>query len=102
MAWRALKTTFASRRAAQRRPGKANTRRLFRAFAAGELMSPASECALIPCGPVSRARRKLPRLFYAPGPLAIARDLIGMHLLHDDGGLIRVGCIVDTEASMSP
>ena len=46
--------------------------------------------------------RKLPRDFYAPGTLAIARDLIGMHLVHDDGGTIRVGRIVETEAYMGP
>ena len=46
--------------------------------------------------------RKLPRDFYAPGTLAIARDLIGMHLVHDDGGTRRVGRIVETEAYMGP
>ncbi len=46
--------------------------------------------------------RKLPRAFYAPGTLAIARDLIGMHLVHDDGGTRRVGRIVETEAYMGP
>jgi DNA-3-methyladenine glycosylase len=50
---------------------------------------------------VNRAR-KLPRDFYAPGTLAIARDLIGMHLVHDDGGRLRVGRIVETEAYMGP
>ena len=46
--------------------------------------------------------RKLPRSFYAPGTLAIARDLIGMHLVHNDGGTLRVGRIVETEAYMGP
>ena len=46
--------------------------------------------------------RKLPRDFYAPGTLAIARDLIGMHLVHNDGGTLRVGRIVETEAYMGP
>ena len=46
--------------------------------------------------------RKLSRDFYAPGTLAIARDLIGMHLVHDDGGALRVGRIVETEAYMGP
>jgi DNA-3-methyladenine glycosylase len=50
---------------------------------------------------VNRAR-KLPRDFYAPGTLSIARDLIGMHLVHDDGGKLRVGRIVETEAYMGP
>jgi DNA-3-methyladenine glycosylase len=51
---------------------------------------------------VNRARRKLPRDFYAPGTLAIARELIGMHLVHNDGGTLRVGRIVETEAYMGP
>ena len=46
--------------------------------------------------------RKLPRDFYAPGTLAIARDLIGMHLVHNDEGTKRVGRIVETEAYMGP
>jgi DNA-3-methyladenine glycosylase len=50
---------------------------------------------------VNRAR-KLPRDFYAPGTLAIARELIGMHLVHNDGGTLRVGRIVETEAYMGP
>jgi DNA-3-methyladenine glycosylase len=50
---------------------------------------------------VNRAR-KLPRDFYTPGTLAIARDLIGMHLVHNDEGTPRVGRIVETEAYMGP
>ncbi len=46
--------------------------------------------------------RKLPRDFYAPGTLSIARDLIGMHLVHNDRGTLRVGRIVETEAYMGP
>jgi DNA-3-methyladenine glycosylase len=46
--------------------------------------------------------RKLPRDFYEPGTLSIARDLIGMQLVHDDGGTVRVGRIVETEAYMGP
>jgi DNA-3-methyladenine glycosylase len=46
--------------------------------------------------------RKLPRDFYEPGTLAIARDLIGMHLVHNDAGTVRVGRIVETEAYMGP
>ena len=46
--------------------------------------------------------RKLPRDFYAPGTLSIARDLIGMHLVHNDKGTLRVGRIVETEAYMGP
>ena len=46
--------------------------------------------------------RKLPRDFYARGTIKVARDLIGMHLLHDDGGTLRVGRIVETEAYKGP
>ena len=46
--------------------------------------------------------RKLPRDFYEPGTLSIARDLLGMHLVHDDGNTVRVGRIVETEAYMGP
>ena len=46
--------------------------------------------------------RKIPRDFYAPGTLSIARDLIGMHLVHNDAGALRVGRIVETEAYMGP
>jgi DNA-3-methyladenine glycosylase len=52
-------------------------------------------------GTVTQAR-KLSREFYAPGTLSIARDLIGMHLVHNDAGTLRVGRIVETEAYMGP
>ncbi len=52
-------------------------------------------------GTVTQAR-KLSREFYAPGVLSIARDLIGMHLVHNDAGTLRVGRIVETEAYMGP
>jgi len=46
--------------------------------------------------------RKLPRSFYSrDDTLAIARDLIGMHLVRDDG-VRSVGRIVETEAYMGP
>lgn len=46
---------------------------------------------------------KLPRSFYArEDTLAIARDLIGMYLVHQDGGRHRMGRIVETEAYMGP
>jgi DNA-3-methyladenine glycosylase len=46
---------------------------------------------------------KLPRSFYArEDTLAIARELIGMHLVHDSGGVRSVGRIVETEAYMGP
>ncbi|HEY3785861.1 MAG TPA: DNA-3-methyladenine glycosylase [Steroidobacteraceae bacterium] len=47
--------------------------------------------------------RKLPRSFYArEDTLAIARDLIGMHLVHRDSRARKVGRIVETEAYMGP
>lgn len=47
--------------------------------------------------------QKLPRSFYArEDTLLVARELIGMHLVHDDGASPRVGRIVETEAYMGP
>ena len=47
--------------------------------------------------------KKLPRSFYArEDTLLVARELIGMHLIHDDGVTRRVGRIVETEAYMGP
>ena len=46
--------------------------------------------------------KKLPRSFYASDTLLVARELIGMHLVHDDGVTRRVGRIVETEAYMGP
>jgi len=45
---------------------------------------------------------KLPRAFFARNTLTVARELIGMHLLHDDGRKLRVGRIVETEAYLGP
>ena len=49
------------------------------------------------------ARKKLSRSFYArEDTLLIARELLGLHLVHDDGVTRRVGRIVETEAYMGP
>jgi DNA-3-methyladenine glycosylase len=45
---------------------------------------------------------KLTRDFYARSTLTIARELIGMHLVHSDAGTRRVGRIVETEAYLGP
>jgi DNA-3-methyladenine glycosylase len=49
-----------------------------------------------------RRRRKLPRDFFSGNTLTIARALIGMHLVHDDGSRRRAGRIVETEAYLGP
>ncbi|HEY1892493.1 MAG TPA: DNA-3-methyladenine glycosylase [Steroidobacteraceae bacterium] len=46
--------------------------------------------------------RKITRAFYARDTLTVARELIGMHLVHADGGSTRVGRIVETEAYQGP
>jgi len=51
--------------------------------------------------PVSRSR-KPPRSFFERGTLTVARALIGMHLVHDDGRTVRAGRIVETEAYLGP
>lgn len=46
--------------------------------------------------------RKITRDFYARETLTVARELIGMHLVHSEGGSIRAGRIVETEAYQGP
>jgi DNA-3-methyladenine glycosylase len=42
------------------------------------------------------------RAFFDQSVLTVARALIGMHLLHDDGRRLRAGRIVETEAYRGP
>ena len=46
--------------------------------------------------------RKPARSFYDRSALCVARELIGMHLVHDDGVTVRRGRIVETEAYLGP
>jgi DNA-3-methyladenine glycosylase len=46
--------------------------------------------------------RKPARSFFERGTLTVARALIGMHLVHDDGRTVRAGRIVETEAYLGP
>ncbi len=51
---------------------------------------------------ISSRRAKLPRSFYARPSLAVAPDLVGLHLVRNDAGTLRIGRIVETEAYMGP
>jgi DNA-3-methyladenine glycosylase len=45
---------------------------------------------------------KPPRAFFARSAVQVARDLVGLHLVHDDGHRVRRGRIVETEAYQGP
>jgi DNA-3-methyladenine glycosylase len=51
---------------------------------------------------VKSAGRKIPREVYARRTLIVARELIGAHLVRQDGDLLRIGRIVETEAYQGP
>lgn len=51
---------------------------------------------------MTSAGRRLPRSFYARDTLAVAADLIGMHLVHATAAGLRIARIVETEAYQGP
>ena len=57
--------------------------------------------ALLPSRAVSRSRKPA-RAFFEQRTLTVARALIGMHLVHDDGSERRAGRIVETESYQGP
>jgi len=53
-------------------------------------------------GPKRVHSKALPRAFYDRDTVAVARDLLGKHLIHLSGGVERVGRIVEVEAYLGP
>ncbi len=46
--------------------------------------------------------QRLPRSFYDPDPVVVARALLGKYLVHASGGVERIGRIVEDEAYLGP
>ncbi len=46
--------------------------------------------------------KKLPRHFYDRATIIVAKDLLGKYLIHQSGGIKRIGRIVEVEAYLGP
>src|SRR5659263_764579 len=53
-------------------------------------------------GPQRVLSKALPRAFYDRDTVAVARDLLGKHLIHVSHGVERIGRIVEVEAYLGP
>ena len=51
---------------------------------------------------MSRQSARLPRSFYARASLEVAPELLGLNVVRNDRGRLRIGRIVETEAYMGP